>query len=92
MTNMQNYWLNQGKINQILNEFNFVDAEAVMMVLQWKWAINGAFRRPTIQEMEDFARDLLIAAEQDGNTVASGGFEAGIENGELYLKFIAVIE
>lgn len=80
-------------IERTLALYDFNKTEELMSQLGWKWATgvdtvgDGI---PTQHAMWKMARDLLSEAYEKQCSIASGGFEARYENGEMSLRFIPV--
>ena len=65
------------KINDIMDNFDFHTVHSVMKFLGWKYAfLKGEYRIPSIDEIRDFAFDLLVRAATEKTDIASGGFRA----------------
>lgn len=66
------------KIDDIMHNFNFEKIHKVMEMLDWKWAMTK-FGVPTIEELKEEARRLLVEAANGETQVATGGFRAVCE-------------
>lgn len=75
-------------IREIIAEFNFQKVERVMNLLGWTWYFDGVMRMPTVDEMKEAARRLLLSAAHTGSAaVQSGGFMAQRVGSGLALLF-----
>lgn len=86
---MDDYFLS--KWAYISEHFDWRKVHKVMEVLNWKWYFckDKEVRVPTIDELKQRAEDLLyqVFTDSDISSVATGGFEAGMDDGELWLNF-----
>lgn len=64
----------RNKIDNIMENFDFDKVHSVMDYLDWKWfgTKNGI---PTIDEIEDEAKRMLIDAAFEETTISCGGFK-----------------
>jgi hypothetical protein len=75
------------------NEFDFFKVHKVMMALNWCWFfgkdVDGMdlMGVPSVSTIRNHAYRLLKEAYEDGGRHGTGGFTAGMEEGELYLEF-----
>lgn len=60
-------------INEILKNFNFKSVNIAMKSLNWEWYNEGV---PTVSQLKDCARDLLVRAVKEKTTISTGGFTA----------------
>lgn len=78
---------------EIGSTFDFKMVHKAMMATEWKWLLGtdnlGAdnYGIPTLETMQNHAYSTLKAAYDTGNTISTGGFSAGWEDGSLYLTF-----
>lgn len=73
-------------IEEILDEFDFNRVHKAMCVNDWHWVLS--LGTPSIAEMRECAKALLTEVVGRGHGyVATGGFKADIERGELRLVF-----
>lgn len=77
----------EGKINEIINQFDFKRVQKAMFALDWEWYSSEGV--PSIKEMKDCAKSLLShASEKIDSTVMTGGFLAlHSVDGDLSLSF-----
>ena len=67
----------QNKIDEILDNFDFVKVHKVMEHLDWKWSTENGVRIPTIQELRVEARGLLKSTIKENiSCISTGGFHA----------------
>lgn len=71
----------QNKIDNIMDNFNFQMVAAAMKYFQWSWAgaKNGV---PNILEIEETAKRLLVDAAYEKTQIATGGLRAVYEKDE----------
>lgn len=75
------------------SEFNFDRVHRVMTALNWCWFFGkdesgmDIMGVPSISTMRNHAYRILKEAYDDGHQHATGGFFAGMDDGELYLTF-----
>ena len=71
----------QNKIDNIMDNFDFQKVGAAMKYFQWKWsgAKNGV---PDIWEIKENAKRLLVDAAYSKVTIATGGLRAVYEKDE----------
>jgi len=75
-------------IREIVAEFNFQKVQQIMIQLNWEWYFDGVMRVPTLDEMKEAARRLLLSAARTGSAaVQSGGFMAQRVGSGLALLF-----
>ena len=67
-------------IDEVMDNFNFNKVHKVMTFLDWKWISPKGVLIPTIDEVKEEARRLLVDAVTKHTTIASGGFKARFEN------------
>ena len=71
------------KINDIMDNFDFDCVHRVMEFLNWKWVFaNTSSGVPSIDEIRDFAFDLLVRAAKEKTDIASGGFKVVYEDSD----------
>ena len=71
------------KINDIMDNFDFDCVHRVMEFLNWKWVFaKTSSGVPSIDEIRDFAFDLLVRAAKEKTNIASGGFKAVYEDSD----------
>lgn len=89
---MENYSKTMNEmIERTLALYDFNKTEELMSKLGWKWLTGvDTLGLPTQHDMWKMARDLLKEAYDNQCSIASGGFEARYESGELSLRFIPV--
>ena len=75
-------------IEKMLENFDFEKVQNVMRALDWRW--RG--EEPTVKQMIDCARNLLIEAQQKKCRIGIGGFEAHYDDhyddGNIRLSFV----
>jgi hypothetical protein len=75
------------QVDEVLADFDFERVHRVMDWLGWTWANLG--RTPTIAELTDEARRLLLELNGEPEVLGSGGLRASYKSdGTLSLKFI----
>ena len=76
------------QIAHLLATFRFDRVRLAMTILDWHWRRrDGVGYLPTIEQLRATARELLETV--DNNTkCSSGGFEAGCDDGMLWLRFV----
>ena len=69
----------RNKIDSIMENFDFDKVQSVMDYLDWKWVgtKNGI---PTIEEIEDEAKRMLIDAAFEETSLSCGGLKVTCEN------------
>ena len=69
----------RNKIDSIMENFDFDKVQSVMAYLDWKWVgtKNGI---PTIEEIEDEAKRMLIDAAFEETSLSCGGLKVTYEN------------
>jgi len=85
----KSYW--EGRIEEIMKDFDFNRVLETMKALNWSWCMNGGKSGiPNITQLREEARKQLKEAVRCGEWVACGGFQVMIkpENGYLALLFI----
>lgn len=70
----------QELIDEVMYNFNFNRVHKVMTFLDWTWASPKGFSIPTIDEIKEEARRLLVDAVTKHTTIASCGFKARFED------------
>lgn len=77
-------------IEDILESFDFEKVHKVMKFIDWQWAIlaNGKyiFRVPTVLELKERAKELLMDSTENKRSISSGGFEVILKE-ENFLTF-----
>lgn len=67
------------KVNQILEHFDFEKVHTYMEATNWGWATSEGYKVPSIDQIKDQARRLLIDAvweEEHVANISTGGFHA----------------
>jgi hypothetical protein len=74
------------QLDLVLNNFDFGRVRKTMVALDWRWAKKGI---PTIGDLYNEAERLLIKAQEEKCTIATGGLVAmGTKSGVLSLSFV----
>jgi len=76
------------KIYDIMSNFDFEVVNKVMVFLDWKWGWGFEGRIPTIEELKETARRLLMDVCEPGvSHISTGGFSASKFMGKITLDF-----
>ena len=70
---------------KVLKRFSFEEVHNAMVPLKWFWALEE-FRMPTIEELKNEAKNLLVKAYPD-ERLATGGFTVEWHKGHCFLAF-----
>jgi hypothetical protein len=74
------------QLDLVLNNFDFGRVRKAMVALDWRWANKGI---PTLGDLYNEAERLLIKAQEEKCTIATGGLVAmGTKSGVLSLSFV----
>ena len=80
VSSVENKCPHQELIDEVMDNFNFNKVHKVMTFLDWNWFSPKGFSIPTIDEIKEEARRLLVDAVTKHTTIASGGFKARFED------------
>ena len=83
-------------IASTMQSFDFAQAQAIMLAMDWKWSINmEGYRTPTVSEIENECQSMLRQVMGMGSKsyqyVECGGFQAiwwPFNNGEGELELV----
>lgn len=64
------------QIDNIIQNFDFEKVHKIMKILKWKWVIGGKLVIPSLQQLVEKARSLLIEAATKTTSVETGAFKA----------------
>lgn len=71
------------KIEDIMDNFDFNKVHDVMKMLKWQWGLSTTNDKvPSVEELEDEARRLLVDACCEKTNISTGGFRAVYEGGD----------
>jgi len=75
-------------INQLINNFDFKTVRIAMEIKEWEWG--NLDRTPTIDELKEFAKELIgKTIDENCDSASTGGFKVEKEgNGVYSLSFI----
>jgi hypothetical protein len=81
------------QIDNIIQNFDFEKVHKTMKILKWRWVIGRELVIPSVQQLVEKARSLLIEAATKTTSVELGGFKATAKYSEkdilcLRLEFI----
>jgi len=81
------------QIDDIIYNFDFEKVHKIMKILKWRWVIGGELVIPSLQQLVEKARSLLIEAATKTTSVETGGFKVTAKYSEkdilcLRLEFI----
>lgn len=85
------------RINYVMDHFDYERVRKTMEALNWRW-INAEFQIPTVPELREATRKLLVRAintahrDQKQVVMATGGFVVTVDPSEDFVSLAFTVE